>query len=93
MVPGPFVINFRFQNIDEFAQTTREWNLDIKQLCRGRFEADLTQLGMRNVLVAHARFSLASQLSQILRGAAVGDNQYAKLEVVLKSLSSVASRM
>ena len=60
MVPGHFLINYRFQDAYEFAQTAREWNLDIKQLVRGSFRSDLTQFGMENVLVTHARFSLAS---------------------------------
>ena len=57
----PFLINYRFQDVDDLAQTARDWNLDIKQMDRGPFEADLTQFGMENVQVAHARLSLASR--------------------------------
>lgn len=56
----PYLIHHRFQNIDDFAQAAREWNLDIKQMGRGPFKADLTQFGMESVLVSHAHFSLAS---------------------------------
>jgi AraC family ethanolamine operon transcriptional activator len=55
-----FLINYHFQDIDDFIQTARDWNLDIKQIDRGKFKADLTQFGIENVLFSYAKFSLAN---------------------------------
>jgi AraC family ethanolamine operon transcriptional activator len=51
-----FLIKHQFQDIDDFAQTARAWNLNINQLERGSFKGDLLQFGTGNVMVAHAEF-------------------------------------
>ena len=51
-----FLIRYRFQDVDDFAQTARAWNLHINQLERGRFKGDLLQFGTGDVMVAHADF-------------------------------------
>jgi AraC family ethanolamine operon transcriptional activator len=56
MQPEPFLIRQHFQDIDDFAQTARAWNLNIHQLERGRFKGDLLQFGIDNLQVAYAGF-------------------------------------
>ena len=56
MQPEHFIIRHRFQDVDDFAQTARAWDLNIKQLERGRFKGDLLQFGTGNVMVAQAEF-------------------------------------
>jgi AraC-like DNA-binding protein len=51
-----FLIRQHFQDVDDFTQTARGWNLNIRQLERGRFEGDLLQFGTANVIIAHAGF-------------------------------------
>ena len=56
MQPNPFLIRHQFDDIDDFSQTARAWDLNIDQLERGKFKADLLQFGTRDVMVAHAEF-------------------------------------
>ena len=56
MQPNPFLIRHHFDDIDDFSQTARAWNLIIDQLERGKFKADLLQFGTRDVVIAHADF-------------------------------------
>ncbi len=54
MQPHKYLIQHQFQDVDDFAQTTRAWNLDIHQLERGSFKGDLLQFGTGNTMVSHA---------------------------------------
>jgi len=56
MQPNPFLIRHQFDDIDDFSQTARAWNLNIDQLEPGKFKADLLQFGTSDVMVAHADF-------------------------------------
>ena len=56
----PFLNNYRFQDVDDFVQAAQHWNLDIKQIDRGQFRADLIQFGLENILVSHAKMNLAN---------------------------------
>jgi AraC family ethanolamine operon transcriptional activator len=56
MQPNPFLIRHHFDDIDDFSQTARAWNLNIDQLERGKFKADLLQFGTRDIVIAHADF-------------------------------------
>ena len=56
MQPEQFLIRHQFQDVDDFAQTARAWNLNINQLERGSFKGDLLQFGTGDVMVAHADF-------------------------------------
>jgi len=56
MQPEHFLIRHHFQDVDDFAQTARAWNLNINQLERGSFKGDLLQFGTGDVMVAHADF-------------------------------------
>ena len=56
----PFLNNYGFQDADDFVQAAQHWNLDIKQIDRGQFRADLTQFGLENILVSHAKMNLAN---------------------------------
>ena len=56
MQPYQFLIRHKFQDFDHFAQTAREWNLNIRQLGRGSFDGDLLQFGTGDIQVAQAEF-------------------------------------
>jgi len=56
MQPEHFLIRHHFRDFDEFAQTTRDWNLIIRQLERGSFEGDLLQFGIGDIQAGYAAF-------------------------------------
>ena len=56
MQPEHFLTRYRFQDVDDFVQTARAWNLHLNQLERVRFKGDLLQFGTGDVMVAHADF-------------------------------------
>jgi hypothetical protein len=56
MRPEYFLIRHHFRDFDKFAQATRAWNLNIRQLGRGRFDGDLLQFGTGFAQVAYAAF-------------------------------------
>jgi len=56
MQPEHFLISHHFRDFDEFAQTTRDWNLIIRQLERGNFEGDLLQFGIGDIQAGYAAF-------------------------------------
>ncbi len=60
MEPKPFLINYHFQDVDDFIRTARDWNLDIKQIERGKFRSDLTQFGIERVQFTYGKFNLAT---------------------------------
>jgi hypothetical protein len=49
-------IRQKFRDFDEFAQTARAWDLNIRQLGRGSFDGDLLQFGTGLAQVAYAAF-------------------------------------
>jgi len=55
--PKAFILNDRFTDFEEFAQTTRAWDLDFIQLDRGNFETKLIQIGADGVQLAQASFN------------------------------------
>lgn len=56
MKPEHFLIRHHFRDFDEFAQTTRDWNLIIRQLERGSFEGNLLQFGIGDIQAGYAAF-------------------------------------
>lgn len=56
MQPEHYLIRHHFRDFDEFAQTTRAWNLNIRQLERGSFKGGLFQFGTGDVHVGCAAF-------------------------------------
>jgi AraC-like DNA-binding protein len=56
-MPHRFLLNRQFSDLEEFAETAREWDVDFRQLDRGRFRADLLQVRDGPVMLARARFS------------------------------------
>ena len=52
-----FLLNKRFSDFDYFAHMIRAWDLDFCQLDRGRFRAELLQVGINTSLITHARFN------------------------------------
>ncbi len=55
--PKFFILNDRFTDFEEFAQTARAWDLDFIQLDRGKFETRLIQIGADGVQLAQATFN------------------------------------
>jgi len=55
--PKSFILNDRFTDFEEFAQTTRAWDLDFIQLDRGNFETEIIQVGVGNALLTQASFN------------------------------------
>jgi AraC family ethanolamine operon transcriptional activator len=56
MQPGYFLISQHFQDVDDFSETARAWNLNIRQLERGRFLGKMLQYDAGNLQVGHAEF-------------------------------------
>jgi AraC-like DNA-binding protein len=52
-----FLIRQTFTDVDDLALQARQWNLDFRQLDRGRFQGNLLQFGVGGVQVGEARFS------------------------------------
>jgi AraC-like DNA-binding protein len=52
-----YFCHFRFQDFDDFADTLREWDLEVFQLRGGKCRADLLQFGVGNLQVGYAYFS------------------------------------
>jgi AraC family ethanolamine operon transcriptional activator len=46
----------RFTDVDQLGEAVRRWDLELRQLDRGRFGGDLVQLGTRAAFVSGARF-------------------------------------
>ena len=50
-------INQKFNNFEEFAQITKLWNLDFRQIDRGEFEADIVQVASSDLQVSEGKFN------------------------------------
>lgn len=46
-----------FDDVDQFTEATRGWDLDFWQLERGRFRAELSQIGLSGVHLSKASFN------------------------------------
>jgi len=69
MQPYQFLIRHKFQDFDHFAQTAREWNLNIRQLERGSFEGNLLQYAFRKRFgMPPKSYLLAMRLNGVRRG-------------------------
>jgi len=55
--PKSFILNDRFVDFEEFAETIRAWDLDFIQLDRGNFETEIIQVGVGDVLLTQASFN------------------------------------
>ncbi len=79
MRPEPFLIKKRFQDFDEFSEAARGWDLDICQLDRGKFNADLLQFGLGNVMVIKANFNRRTyqrgEAPKVFRRTSLGDSK------------------
>ena len=51
-----YVVRRTFTDIDELAESARQWNLDFRQLDRGAFRGDLLQFAWGDVHIGEARF-------------------------------------
>jgi hypothetical protein len=49
---GRFLVRRHFSDVDELGQVARAWDLDFRQLDRGRFSGRVVQLGLEGVQVA-----------------------------------------
>lgn len=54
---GECVIAERFESFESFAKAARRWDLDFRQLDPGRFEAELTHVVTRTVILARCRLN------------------------------------
>ena len=52
-----FQNNQIFNDFEEFAATTRSWDVDFRQIEKGRFKADLSQYVSKNFQLARASFN------------------------------------
>ncbi len=60
--PQNFVLSRRFDDVDEFSETSRGWDLEIRQLDRGKFEGTLRQILCGPVLISHISFNRRIEL-------------------------------
>ncbi len=51
------IINQRFNDFEVFAQITKLWNLDFRQIDRGAFEAELVQIASPDLQVSKGTFN------------------------------------
>ena len=51
-----FLIRQNFADVDDLAVQARQWNLDFRQLVRGRFQGELLQFGVKGVQIGDVRF-------------------------------------
>ncbi len=52
-----YVASGQFGDFDAFAESVRDWNLDFRQLDRGRFEADLTYVVTPEAILGECKLS------------------------------------
>ena len=55
-IPETYVLNRAFTDVDDLAVEARQWNIDFRQLDRGRFHGNVLQFGAHGVHISHARF-------------------------------------
>lgn len=60
--PQNLVLSRRFDDVDEFSETSREWDLEIRQLDKGKFEGALRQISCGPVLISHISFNRRIEL-------------------------------
>ena len=53
----PFYLHQRFDNFELFADAVRGWDVDFRQLDRGKFKTEMTQLETSNILITDAFFN------------------------------------
>jgi AraC family ethanolamine operon transcriptional activator len=54
--PSPILLNRSFDDFDELSNEVRNWDLDLRQLDGGRFEGELLQAVVGQILFTEARF-------------------------------------
>jgi AraC-like DNA-binding protein len=59
--PPAYVLHRTFADVDDLAEQAREWELDFRQLDRGRFYGDVLQFAAGGVHVSDARFCRSLQ--------------------------------
>lgn len=52
-----YKLEMRFDDVDHFTETVRDWDLDFWQLERGRFSGELSQLAVGGVQLGKAKFN------------------------------------
>ena len=54
--PSPILLHRSFDDFDELATEAKHWDLDLRQLDRGRFDGELLQTAVGTILFTEARF-------------------------------------
>ncbi len=54
--PPDYVVHRTFDDFDQMCDEVRQWNLDFRQLDRGRFSAEVLQFGLGSVHISDATF-------------------------------------
>ncbi len=54
-----YAVRRQFVDFDELAEETRQWDLDLRQMDRGKFHGELLQFGLSGAHVSEARFGRA----------------------------------
>jgi hypothetical protein len=53
----PFAVRHQFGDVDELGEVTRAWNVDFRQLDRGRLDGSITQWATSSVQLARSTLS------------------------------------
>lgn len=53
----PYKLQMGFDDVDQFTETVRAWDLDFWQLERGGFRSELSQVGLGNFELGRAKFN------------------------------------
>lgn len=51
------IVNQKFNDFEVFAQITKLWDLDFRQIDRGALEADLLQIASPDLQVSNSKFN------------------------------------
>lgn len=54
--PPTYLVKRTFKDVDDLAVEAKQWNLDFRQLDRGKFQGRILQFGAEHVHVSEARF-------------------------------------
>lgn len=56
IAPLEYVVHRSYDDFDQMCEEVRHWNLDFRQMDRGRFSAEVLQFGLGQVHIAEATF-------------------------------------
>jgi len=54
--PPTYLLDRSFTDVDDLAVEAKQWSLDLRQLDRGRFSANILQFGLPDIHISEARF-------------------------------------